>query len=215
MTSNSTTSIQQDFGGSTPAPRLRAVHRILRPPTGLQARIRWIFLLCALFNLVALAPLLVWGSSAALELRVAGAIGLGALGWWWLRSYALGRFPLLGTVLELAALGAAMLGVEQPDRALGVLYVGLYFRALYGSWRERGLILLIFASSYFGPMLVLPVARVPASEAVQQLIGFVLTMVMMGTLAVALRRHERSSAREHVLAQAGAALVAAADRTQV
>jgi len=192
--------------------RLRA---FLRPPVGLQARIRWLFLLGAIFNLVTVIPLLVWGSSSSLELRVAGAIGLCVLGWWWLRGYANGRFPLAGTLLEVAALGAVALAVEHPDRILGVLYVGIYFRAVYGSWRALGLTLLVFAGSYFGPMVVLPAARVTTEEAVQQLIGLVLSTGMMGTLALALRRHERSAAREHVLAQAGAALVAATDRAQV
>jgi diguanylate cyclase (GGDEF)-like protein len=214
MASSFTPSSAQSLGGATRG-AWRAFQHFSRPPTGLQARIRWLFLLGGLFNLVMAVPLLVWGSSSALELRVAGAIGLAVLGWWWLRGYAKGHFPLAGIVLEFAALGVVALAVQSPDRILGVLYVGLYFRAVYGSWRTLGPTLLIFAGGYFGPMILLPVARVSAEEAVQQLIGFVLSTGMMGTPALALRRHERSAAREHVLAQAGAALVAATDRTQV
>ena len=68
MASSFTPISAQSLGGATRG-AWRAFQHFLRPPAGLQARIRWLFLLGVLFNLVMVVPLLVWGSSSALELR--------------------------------------------------------------------------------------------------------------------------------------------------
>jgi hypothetical protein len=49
-----------------------AIFNRVGPPSGLLARIRWLFLLCALFNVVAVAPLLLRGEVGSPAMRVAG-----------------------------------------------------------------------------------------------------------------------------------------------
>lgn len=181
----------------------------LRPPSGLLRRIRWLFLLCSVLNVVAVLPMLVWKSDAAPVLRIAGFAGAAVLCIYWIRSYARSRFWSAGELIELAALGALCLSLRQTDTALGVIYCGLYFRALYGSWRRVILIALVFGVCYLGPGLLDPLVRIPMSETAQQVMGFAISSSVMALVASFGSSHERAALRERALSQAGAALVAA------
>jgi len=95
-----------------PAARLAAAVRGLgRPPSGLLARVRWLFLLAALVNAVVLGAQVLISWDAAWPLRGAAMAGLAWLVGCWVADHRRGRPSLLGVGAEALAarVGAAFL----------------------------------------------------------------------------------------------------------
>jgi diguanylate cyclase (GGDEF)-like protein len=185
------------------------------PPNSLLARIRWLFLLCSIFNLIALLPLVVFRSPSPVPIRIAGVFGIAVITIYWIRSYRCARFLSGGYLLETVALLVVCGSLETPDQALGAIYCGLYFRGLYGSWRSVAPTIIVFGASYFGSQLANPAVRTAPSEAIQQAIGFFISASVMALVSSFGGSHERAAIRERALARAGAGLVAATSRDVV
>jgi diguanylate cyclase (GGDEF)-like protein/PAS domain S-box-containing protein len=189
---------------------------ILRPPLAALARVRWVFGLLALANLVFLGPMLAFGSSQPAPVRLIGAVLAIGLGWWWSRTYALGRAHWLAVVPEGIALVVITVAVGDPVRASGVLYTGLYFRACYGSAPAVAVTTLAYLGAMVGGQLWSGTLGAGLFEQlVTNTIGFVSVAALMQVVVKALSQHERSLAREQALRRAGAELVAATDRAGI
>ncbi|MEV6493109.1 hypothetical protein AB0M20_31485, partial [Actinoplanes sp. NPDC051633] len=106
------------------------------PPKELLARLRWFFLAFAVFFLVTYLPQLLIESNRSWPVRLAGAGLLISLGSWWLRCYRRGHFPAAGLVLECTTFAACILIPSDPFKGLGLLYIAVNFRSLYGSLRQ-------------------------------------------------------------------------------
>jgi hypothetical protein len=102
---------------------------IFRPPLSALARVRWVFCLLALANLLFVGPMLAFGSTESGLFRLTAAILAVGFLWWWSRIYARGRVHWLAVLPEGVALLLITVAVGDPVRASGVLYTGLYFRA--------------------------------------------------------------------------------------
>lgn len=109
---------------------------LMTPPGQLLTRLRWAFLLFMLFFVLTFTPQLLLQSPWLLLVRLLSTGLLLALGLWWVRCYRAGQFPARGAVLEVLAFTAAVLTPEDPYRALGLLFIAVNFRALYGTWRQ-------------------------------------------------------------------------------
>jgi diguanylate cyclase (GGDEF)-like protein/PAS domain S-box-containing protein len=189
---------------------------VFRPPLSALARVRWVFCLLALANLVFLGPMLVFGSPLPAPLRLIGAVLAIGLGWWWSRTYARGRAHWLAVLPEGIALVVITVAVGDPVRASGVLYTGLYFRACYGSPLAVAATTLAFLGAMVGGQLWSGSLGAGLFEQlVTNTIGFVSVAALMQVVVKALSQHERSLAREQALRRAGAALVAATDRAGI
>jgi len=189
---------------------------LCRPPDTALARVRWFFFLLALANLAMVGPMLVFASQEPVTLRVAAALATACLGWWWARTFTRAQVPWLAVVPEGLALLLITAALGDPVRASGVLYTGLYFRALYGSAPAVGASTLAVSGALVGAELR---SRLPAAvlvgPVVTNTIGYVSVALLMHVVARALSGHERSNAREQALRRAGAALVAATDRDSI
>ena len=108
-------------------------------PRGVLGRIRWLFLGFTLLNVIGMLPLLIWGSKAVPELRVAGGVACLALAVLWIYGYRRKRFPLNGVPLEFAALLVVIATVGHPEQALGLLFAAPTFAPCTGrsaTWRR-------------------------------------------------------------------------------
>src|SRR5450755_858512 len=123
-------------------------------PTGVLGRIRWLFLSFTLVNILGMLPLLIWGSTAPTGLRGAAVLACLVLTGLWVRGYRRSRFPVGGVPLEFAALLLLTVAVADPAQALGVLFAGANFRAIFGSKRDLGAMVLAYALAYLVGQLV-------------------------------------------------------------
>jgi len=188
----------------------------LRPPSDLLARVRWAFLLVAFFN-AGLSLLLIGVSDADLPARVAGVLATFYLCWRWQRGYTTGRFGILAELLAGVALVLLGIGAGDPLRAAMVLYMGLYFQALYVGGRRLSLAIAVNVGAYGVAVWLSPTTEsltLWSPEVLMQPPGVVL-VVVMSLLGNSLARHERAAARERALARFGSALVASSDRQAV
>jgi len=185
-------------------------------PRGVLARIRWLFLGFTLINLIGALPLLIWGSTAAPEVRVTGGLACAVLAGLWIRGYRQARFAPRGVLLEFAALLALVATLGAPEQALGVLFAGANFRATFGSKRDLAATMLAIVLAFLAGHLIAdgPTLAAGFATSLPQLIGMPISGMVMYVLAGSLRRHERSAARERALAGAGAELMAATSREQ-
>jgi diguanylate cyclase (GGDEF)-like protein len=131
--------------------------------------------------------------------RIAGAIGLLALGWWWFRGYRVGGFPELGLALEGAAVSAVAIGVGGPTRILWLFYAAVYFRAIYGPGSAR----LLTSCTYSGAFLAAVAATSPqgamalgAPSVLLQVLGLLAPAGIMHAFSMGLERLDRASVRE-------------------
>ena len=191
-----------------------------KPPTGLQARIRGILLLLCIWMLVLTTAMLVFGSSAAPQRKLLAVGGLVLLGFSEVTAYRRGRFPLGEQLFEALVIGLAAVTLGDFRSSLGLFFLPLFFRTMYGSMWDVGLTIAAFSGSYLAAGQLWPVLnQVPfassTAELVNILVGLANTGVQMKLVSTALVRHERGAAREQSLARAGALLVAASDVAQL
>jgi diguanylate cyclase (GGDEF)-like protein/PAS domain S-box-containing protein len=189
---------------------------LFRPPAKALDRVRWVFWLLAIANLLFVTPMLAFGDAVAGPARLAAAVATVGLGCWWARVFVRGYVPWLSVIPEVIALLVITVGVGDPVRASGVLYTGLYFRATYGSPLAVVAATLAFLGALVGAELS---SGALGAATIQQLItnaiGLVSVSLLMQVVVRALIQHEQSHARERSLRKAGTALVAASDRDSV
>jgi diguanylate cyclase (GGDEF)-like protein/PAS domain S-box-containing protein len=174
------------------------------------------FLLAVIANSLAVIPVIATAQGPTL-LRLAAAVGLAVLVWVWVRATQRRRFVLAGDVTAGLILLVLGLAVEDPLRASAIVYVGLFFRALFGSGRAVALGAAIQLAGFGGALVVRSLYSGLESEPndyVLQLPAICL-IGLMHFLAVTLARYERAAHRERALARAGAALVACTDTAGV
>jgi diguanylate cyclase (GGDEF)-like protein len=186
------------------------------PPRGLLARVRWCFLLVALFD-VGLSLALIGASEAWLAIRLCGALACGYLGWCWLRGYRRGKFGVAVDLLAGPALLVIGFGTGDPMRAGILIYPGLFLRALFGNRRRLMLATAVQLSAYAAAILLSPKRdnlSFWSPELLLQPTGVAMVAVMY-VLGSSLRRHGRAAAREQALARVGSQLVASSDEQTV
>jgi len=203
---------RQGGGASAGAARIvSGVRGALTPPADLLARVRWLLLLGSLSTMPFILPSLIWRPAQVGPLPLAAAcVGLLWLPWRWVCQYRhAGRLTPLDAADGplLLAIGAAV----GPLTALGIFYVSLYFRSLYGSWRRGAMHLCVYVGAYLGAVLCSPTDGA-AGALVLEIAGFVFSVVVMHLLLLTLTKHEQAVGRARALRQAGASLVAAPDR---
>ncbi|MFN8556459.1 MAG: EAL domain-containing protein [Dehalococcoidia bacterium] len=187
-------------------------------PADLLARARRLFFIIGLTSVGALAPLLTLGAPADWPFSLAPSAGAVGLCWLWIRGYRRGRFSRVSEAVEGPALFAITAGAGDPRHALGLLYIALFFRSLYGSGQRVLLRGVGYAGVYAAAVLatcLFGAGGDAAGGALFDLPGLLVTATLMYVLAATLNRHERSAARMHRLAHAGAALVGCATRDAV
>jgi diguanylate cyclase (GGDEF)-like protein len=193
-----------------PGPRLRAVARGLgRPPSGLLARVRWLFLIFGLCTIAPLGSTVVAQSRAGWGLRLLAVVGLVSLAGWWTAAFRWGRLPLATAGAEALALLPVALAAPDPMIALGVAFLGTFYHALVAQPGQAAL----GAVLYVLPVATVVGLRTPGSlvSLAVQVPGLAVVAALAYLIGDTLRRQERAVARERVLSQVGAALFAAAD----
>jgi diguanylate cyclase (GGDEF)-like protein len=188
----------------------------LAPPTGLLARIRWLFLLFACLAVLGVAGQ-VAASPMAPALRAWALVLLAWLLWWWVRGYRAGRFPVAGDAVELLTLLVAPLAVGEPYRGFGLLYGAVIFRALYGSRRRALTYIAAGLGAVLAAVLLAPLVggRGDLVAVFQQLPGVPIIGVFSHLIAATSSRQERAAARERVLSRTGTALAVTGDRQAI
>jgi len=185
----------------------------MRAPSAPLARIRWFLLLFGVFLAVTYLPQITLGSPRPVGLRSVAALSLLALVAWWVRCYRRGHFPWWGLPIEGAAFILTGLAADDPFTFIGLLYLAVTFRTLYGSvW--HALTFIVVAVSCFTVAVA-----VQGSDYVTQFATQVPGVPVLGVLAhlaaVSLTRHERATAREQVLARSGTQVALARDRATI
>lgn len=119
---------------ATPGSSIGARVRTLvgaRMPQGLLDRIRAMFCLFAIFNVLLVVPaVLAEARRTATLLGLAAAVGLSLL---WLRAMRRGDLDVPTRVVEPVLIAGLAWGASEPESILGAFYIGLYYGALYGS----------------------------------------------------------------------------------
>jgi len=192
------------------------VGRLLSVPAGLLARMRWLFLAFGLFNVVGLMAQIVVSSRMPTPLRGAAVVSLAVLGAWWVRGYRRERFPAAGLPAEALAFALTALAIgSSAYAAFGLLYTGVNFRALYGTWRQAAAFVGTALVAFFAAVLIGPALGQTSDvgDYVQQVPGVPVLGACAYIIASTLRAGERAQRREKVLVEAGTALSRAADRS--
>src|SRR5579859_3858641 len=175
----------------------------LGPPRELVALVRWAALVVVVLAAGRVAGSVVLFSNTSLGGKVLTALALTWLCWRWLRGYRSGGFGLAGSLSEGAALLVLGLALEDPLGVLGVLYIALAFRALYGSVRQALITALVYLAAH---LCAVALAAGPESvvrpEVLQQAPGVLLVAGLMQFLAVTLTRNGRAAVCERTLAVA-------------
>lgn len=175
-----------------------------RPPPTLLGRVRWLFLLFFLFFAITFPPQLLFSSDRPLAWRLAALALLAALTAWWVRGYLRRSFPAYGLLLEGAAILVIGLAAQEPFRALGLLYIGVNFRALYGRWPQVTAFTAIAIGCFaIDNAIVMGMGDAQRlAESTQALAGVPVLAAVTHLAAIAMARGERATARERCLAEA-------------
>jgi diguanylate cyclase (GGDEF)-like protein len=185
----------------------------MAPPRNLGERIRWLFVIFVLFNLAVTVPRTLNGTVASLSWRIGAVVAAAALAWWWLRGYRRTAFPAWAVPLEGAALGVIGYGSHDWVITLGLLFVSVSFRGLFGTWKHvLGLTAALFAGS-LGAILLTDPAH--AGAFLQQVPGVPPLALFTAAVAEMTRRQEQAAARERVFARLGSTLVTTSDRETI
>lgn len=184
-------------------------------PRGLLGRVRWLFLLFALLagstTLIAIAQAPVDPPQRATAV-IAVAVWLT-----WLRHRYTHPDASLATDLvapvAITALGWAMGDVEL---IMGVAYVSLFFRVLYGSrWQAAANGLLYFLSLHLTMLLAPAADTADGIQVAVDLVSFVAVALVMHAVGDVAGRHETATHRERVLTAVSARLLEARTIDQV
>jgi hypothetical protein len=197
-----------------PAARLAAASRGLgRPPSGLLARVRWLFLLAALVNAVVLGIQVLTRWDAAWPLRGAAMAGLAWLVGCWVADHLRGRPSLASVGAEALAAGLAAIAGVPPPSLLGLVFSGVNYRSVSAGLGR----LVLDGTLAFGAVTGAAAARTfgdglgDLGRVLPTAPALVAAAALGHLVAASVRRHERAVARERALAAMSPALLAAAD----
>ncbi len=187
--------------------------RRLAPPKPLGGRIRWLFVIFGVFNLVTVLPRVLSRTGDPLPPRLAAAVAALVLAAWWVRQYRRASFPAWMIPFEGLALLAIGLGMRSWVATLGLLFVFVSFRGLYGTWRHvLAFTVVVVAAAVGGVALTEPSAVGPF---LQQAPGVPPLALFTAAVAESTRRQERAAARERVFARLGSTLATTSDRETI
>ena len=147
---------------SAGGPRLAT---LLTRPEGVLARIRWLFLLFALFGSAGLGPLLVLISPSAWLLKAAACSALVWLCLHWMHVYWQARLSFAGDIVEGLALLLVGVTVLSPVGIIVPALMGLCFRSLYGSWGRVMFGALVYCGAFLGALALSPRAALRGDRA--------------------------------------------------
>jgi len=186
----------------------------LAPPKDALERVRWAFLLANLAMCLGAVGVLTSAERSPAWLIAAAAAGVAALALCRVTQYRLGRLPPALDLLDAAALASVALAVG-PPKALGLFYLGIHFRSLFGSpYRVVGgllLYLVLMLSGFvFSPE---PVGQWLTTVGPAQVVGFSISAAISHVLVRAFASQRRSIARERVLRRTAARLAGITDVT--
>ncbi|HKE97604.1 MAG TPA: PAS domain-containing sensor histidine kinase [Actinomycetes bacterium] len=186
-------------------------------PSGLLARIRWLFLLYVLVSILVNAVQLGLTDTPKPSLRAAAAVGLAWLAWSWIHGFRHGYFSLVGDLTAAFILFVVGIALTNPARMLTLVYASVFFRSLYGSpKRVVGWTCLAFLAMVAAAARIAFLTRPPGyghiGFAVIQLptLAFVTGLLLL--VARIVNQSERQTGREKVLSHAAATLVKAPGR---
>jgi len=191
---------------------------VLRRPSGLVERIRWLFLLCAL-SALALTPLgaLVGGTLWSVALAAVSCTGLGAS---YVHRYRSRRAPAALDATDVVCMLLFALACPQPAIAFGVLVPALWFRAVYGSTRglaAYAIAMCVAVSSSIALWGIVPgqAATTLAAPVLGALPAMLINALVSRYLALSLFERERDQEREAALTSLGSKLLGVTDRRQI
>lgn len=162
-----------------------------RMPQGLLERIRVMFCLFAIFNVLLVVPaVLAEDHTTARLLGGAAALALSLL---WLRAARRGGLDVATRVVEPVLVAGLAWGAAEAESILGAFYIGLYFGALYGS-RPATVVRGVLYFLAFAAVLVLDGGRSAAGSPHlwAHAWGAILSSFVVSLLARAVQRQEAS-----------------------
>ncbi|MPZ71938.1 MAG: EAL domain-containing protein [Nitriliruptorales bacterium] len=195
---------------------LSGIRRLLNPPEGLVAWLRWLALFYGLTVLsVVLAVLSAsQGESRALAVAVGTVVVLVGYSVW---GYSGHRYSLPVDGLAAAALLFIGIQLASPVPALAVFSTMVGARALYGHRRPIAPVAALHAATYVAAMLLVAPERTPgvAVEAVLAAGLLMLGASLVHLVTTTLSRHERGAVHTSAMADTAAALLAAGEPTRI
>jgi PAS domain S-box-containing protein len=188
--------------------RQNGMLRSFRKPESMLEQMRRLFLvLCLAWPTLGVPGLLADPHAPS---PLAAILTTAALAAWWCRGYLRQGFPLWDWPVSGAGV-LLVLWASGFELGIGMLFVWLNFRALYGSARHK-----MFGAAAVAALLTagLSVTDTPVNAMVSVLFNACMTMAVMHILAGAARGRDRASERERSVVAAGGALAAATTRAQ-
>ncbi len=178
-------------------------------------RTRFVFWVFALVVVAAAAGMLVFAANGPALLRGAGALGLVWIAGRDLELQRSGRASLGLVALDAAALLGLAAAIGAAPSA-GIFFLGVFYRSLYGARSYVIANALAYLGVYVAAAFVLRAGgAAPVQAALTQCVGLLFTALVMRIVFEALSREERARARERLLREVAAELVAARDSEAV
>lgn len=204
---------------STPLDWMRGTARlrgfaVWKPPQKLSQRARYVFLILALGNALGIVGMAFGEKGSGLierELAIGGAAALIAS---WMIAYRTGRHRGWNALVEGLAIGAACYGVGPPHQALGVVYAGTFYTALFDDLRVARMSGILNTVAFFAAV---GLTRHPVAPPFLSAATFApgIQVLVMGALIFSMgrmiERTEKDRERAGMLAKLGEALVGARD----
>jgi diguanylate cyclase (GGDEF)-like protein len=191
---------------------------LLRRPSGLAERVRWLFALAALAAL-ALTPIgtLIAGNGWTLTLVVVSCAGLASS---WLYRYRSHRVPLVLDATDALCVLLFALACAQPAISFGVVVPALWFRSAYGttgrvSAYAAGMCLAVSVAVPLWGVVPGQASWTAAAPVFGSLPVIVINTVIARHLALGLFDRDQDLARDTALAALGSRLIGVTDRRQV
>ena len=192
---------------------LMSTRHLLVFPVGLLSRVRWLFALAAVLTALTQLPLIALSSGAHVSMRAAAVAAVVWLCWSRIDEYRRGRSALW--TLPLEGLALLLIGlVAGPDQAQGLLFGGIFARAVYGTRRDVALAWTVYSAAALG-IFVLGAHGESIAAVIGELFALTMLAALIHFLAIVLGQHERTVARERRLREAGTALVAQRGRERI
>ncbi|QBI21055.1 EAL domain-containing protein [Egibacter rhizosphaerae] len=178
-------------------------------PGDLVGVVRTLFFRFAVLNMAFVVTMLL-GSEAPTALRLAGLASMLVVLGWWVRGRRRGRMPVSGLAIEAPALAVVAIGTGDPAMTLGLMYVALNFRAMYGSTRAAAALGVSYLLSHLVAVAVAeaagtagPATTLLSPVVLTQVPGFALTVVVMRVLVAIADRRDREQRAQEILTETG------------
>ena len=170
----------------------RASHRL---PSDLVGRTRSLFLALGILTVLAAVPSLMLIRHDALILRISAVTLLAVLCWRWVCWFKRGRLSRYDVVIEVVALVVLTWALPNPTIGPSVFYVGLYYRSLFGNFRQAVLGVITFTASFFVGVALHFDSTAPllSSTTLPRIPVFILTGAVMYVIARTLTTHRETT----------------------